>query len=436
VKYQTIKGTNDRLPDDAPRWNHVLLTAQRVLERYGAGEIHTPVFEDTGVFKKAVGEGSDIVRKEMYTLTDRGERELTLRPEATAPMVRAYLQHGFASRPTPTKFWTFEPMFRAENVQKGRERQFHQLGLEVIGLGDPVVDAESIDVGYTILKELGLKKFTVRLGSVGDTSDRQEYVAYIKSVLSPVRDRLSEDSQERLDLNPMRILDSKDRKDQALLRELEVKPMLEFLGADARAHFEAVQGFLRDWDVPFVVDSSIVRGLDYYNRTAYEFAHDDLGLTILAGGRYDGLAEILGGQATPGIGWGCGVERVLMALEAEKIVVPEPDGVLAYVLPLDDSQAFHQAFKITRELRKIGKILCSYRYWPLSLRTKGIAVAKKSKPRFLVIVNPEEIAKGFVTVEDLSMEPKYSAQYLEGRIEKIHRDELLHRLNIKLKEEK
>jgi histidyl-tRNA synthetase len=398
VKYQTIKGTNDRLPDDAPRWNHVLLTAQRVLERYGAGEIHTPVFEDTGVFKKAVGEGSDIVRKEMYTLTDRGERELTLRPEATAPMVRAYLQHGFASRPTPTKFWTFEPMFRAENVQKGRERQFHQLGLEVIGLGDPVVDAESIDVGYTILKELGLKKFTVRLGSVGDTSDRQEYVAYIKSVLSPVRDRLSEDSQERLDLNPMRILDSKDRKDQALLRELEVKPMLEFLGADARAHFEAVQGFLRDWDVPFTVDSSIVRGLDYYNRTAYEFVHDDLGFTILAGGRYDGLAEILGGQATPGIGWGCGVERVLMSLEAEKIAVPASERVLAYIVPLEP-ESLPLAAKVARDVRRIGKALSAYRVKALG---KALGDAEKYGAKFAVLIGEKERSSDVLTIKNLT----------------------------------
>lgn len=397
MKYQTIKGTNDRLPDEMPRWNFVLETAKRVLERYGAGEIHTPVFEDTGVFKKAVGESSDIVRKEMYTLVDRGERELTLRPEATAPMVRAYLQHGFASRPTPTKFWTFEPMFRAENVQKGRERQFHQLGLEVIGLADPVVDAETIDVGYTILRELGLEKFQICLGSVGDTSDRQEYVAYLRGILSPVRERLSSDSQERLELNPMRILDSKDKRDQVILRELEVKPMLEFLGADARAHFEAVQGFLRDWDVPFVVDASIVRGLDYYNRTAYEFVHAEIGLTILAGGRYDGLVEMMGGQPTPGIGWGSGVERVLLALESEKISAPKPEPVLAYVVPLDDA-SLPLATKIARDLRRVGKILSAYRVKGLG---KALGDAEKYGARFAVLIGENERSSGVVSVKNL-----------------------------------
>lgn len=397
MRYQTIKGTNDRLPDDMPRWNFVLETARRVFERYGAQEIHTPIFEDTGVFKKAVGESSDIVRKEMYSLSDRGERELTLRPEATAPMVRAYLQHGFASRPTPTKFWTFEPMFRAENVQKGRERQFHQLGLEIIGLSDPVVDAESIDVGYTVLRELGLEKFQVRLGSIGDTSDRQEYVAYLRRVLSPVRERLSQDSQERLELNPMRILDSKDRRDQALLNDLELKPMLEFLGSDARAHFEAVQGFLREWDVPFKVDSSIVRGLDYYNRTAYEFVHDELGLTILAGGRYDGLTEILGGQPTPGIGWGCGVERVLLALEAEGIHVPRPERVLAYIVPLEP-ESLVLATRVARDVRRVGKALSAYRIKALG---KALGDAEKYGAKFAVLIGEDERASGTASVKNL-----------------------------------
>jgi histidyl-tRNA synthetase len=397
VKYQTIKGTNDRLPDEMPRWNFVLETARRILERYGAGEIHTPVFEDTGVFRKAVGESSDIVRKEMYSLSDRGERELTLRPEATAPMVRAYLQHGFSSRPTPTKFWTFEPMFRAENVQKGRERQFHQLGLEVIGLADAVVDAETIDVGYTILRDLGLERFTVRLGSVGDASDRQEYVTYLRAVLSPVRDRLSADSQERLELNPMRILDSKDERDQALLRELEVKPMLDFLGADARAHFEAVQGFLRDWNVPFEVDSSIVRGLDYYNRTAYEFVHDELGFTILAGGRYDGLIEMMGGQATPGIGWGCGVERVLLTLEAEKVGIPALESVLAYVVPLDDA-SLSVAFEVARDARRVGKVLSAYRVKGMG---KALGDAEKYGAKFAVLIGENERLSGVVSVKHL-----------------------------------
>ncbi|HEX2862953.1 MAG TPA: histidine--tRNA ligase, partial [Deinococcales bacterium] len=229
MKYQTIKGTADRLPDAAPRWRFVVETARRVLERAGAGEIHTPVFEDTGVFAKGVGESSDIVRKEMYRFSDRGERDLTLRPEATAPIVRAFIEHGMASLPRPVKLWTFEPMFRAEKPQKGRERQFHQIGLEIFGAEEPLADAEAIDLAATILREAGLTRFTVHLGSVGDPQDRERYNAYLRELLTPRLDRLSDDSKSRLALNPMRILDSKDRGDQEVLKELQVKPMLDFL---------------------------------------------------------------------------------------------------------------------------------------------------------------------------------------------------------------
>ncbi|HWG84575.1 MAG TPA: histidine--tRNA ligase, partial [Deinococcales bacterium] len=259
MKFQTIKGTADRLPGQAARWNRVLAVARRVLERAGAGEIHTPVFEETGVFLKGVGESSDIVRKEMYRLSDRGDRDLTLRPEATAPIVRAYIQHGMKVMPAPVKLWTFEPMFRAENVQKGRERQFHQIGLEIIGLEDPVADAEAIDLGLTMLEELGIRGLTLHLGSVGDAGDRDEYNRYLRETLSPAAGRLSPDSQERLRLNPMRIVDSKDGRDQAILRELSVRPMLDFLGSAAAEHFRAVQDLLRGFGREFQVDPTIVR---------------------------------------------------------------------------------------------------------------------------------------------------------------------------------
>jgi histidyl-tRNA synthetase len=401
MKYQTIKGTFDRLPEDAAGWNYVLERAKLVLEGFGAGEIHTPVFEFTGVFTKAVGESSDIVRKEMYTVTARGDRDMTLRPEATAPMIRAFIEHGMGSRPTPVKLWTFEPMFRGEQPQRGRERQFHQVGFEIIGLADPITDAETIDAGYQIFQSLGIKDYVIHLGSVGDPEDRQEFNAYLRKTLSPIVEKLSKDSQERLELNPMRILDSKAPVDQQFLRELQVKPMLEFLGAAAKKHFAGVQDHLRAWGVPFVVDSSIVRGLDYYRRTAYEFIHNDPSMagcsTILAGGRYDGLSEILGGPHTPGIGFGMGCERVLLALEAEKIEIPKPAGLLAYVIPLEES-LISFAHGIARDIRAVGKAQAAYKVKGMG---KALNDAEKVGAVYAIVVGSNERDTRVVNVRHL-----------------------------------
>jgi histidyl-tRNA synthetase len=401
MKYQTIKGTFDRLPEDAPKWNFVLEHARTVLERFGAGEIHTPVFEDVGVISKPVGESSDIVRKEMYSFTDRGGRNLVLRPEATAPMIRAYLEHGMGSKPTPVKFWTFEPMFRGEKPQRGRERQFHQVGFEIIGLADPITDAETIDAGFQIFESLGIKNYVIHLGSVGDPEDRAEFNAYLRQILSPVLNRLSKDSQERLELNPMRILDSKAPVDQEFLRELQVKPMLEFLGTGAREHFAGVQEHLKAWGVPFVVDSSIVRGLDYYRRTAYEFIHNDTSMagcsTILAGGRYDGLAEILGGPHTPGIGFGMGCERALLALEAEGIEIPKPEGLLAYVIPLEEN-LISFAHSVARDIRSVGKAQAAYKAKGMG---KALADAEKLGAKYAIVIGSNEHESGVLSVRHL-----------------------------------
>ncbi len=408
VKFSTIKGTKDRLPSDAPTWRFILETAREVLERFGAGEIHTPIFEDTGVFHKSVGESSDIVRKEMYNFSDKGDRTLTLRPEATAPMVRAYLEHGFSSKPRPTKFWTFEPMFRAEKPQRGRERQFHQLGLEIIGLSDAFADAECIDAGWSMLTALGVQNYQIHLGSVGDPADRLEFNAYLRHKLSPVLDRLSEDSKERLGLNPMRILDSKSAGDQELLKELEVKPMLEFLGDAAKAHFEELQHHLREWKIPFVVDPSIVRGLDYYRRTAFEFIHNHESMrgcaTILAGGRYDGLAEMLGGQHTPGIGWGCGVERIILALEAEGIPVPEVVKPLVYVVPLE-VEALTAVGNVARAIRNVGQVLTAYKVKGVG---KSLGDAEKFGAKFVVLIGQTEMANQTVSIRDMQTREQIS----------------------------
>jgi histidyl-tRNA synthetase len=411
VKFQTIKGTFDRLPVDAPKWRFIQETARRVLERYGAGEIHTPIFEDVGVFKKAVGDSSDIVRKEMYTFSDRGERDLCLRPEATAAIVRAYVQHGFGSKPTPVKLWTFEPMFRGEKPQRGRERQFHQVGLEILGLSDALTDAEIIDAGVQLLSELGIRDYVVRLGSVGDPTDRLEYNRYLRDTLAPVRAQLSKDSQERLELNPMRILDSKDKTDQDILNQLGTKPMLEFLGHEAKTHFETLQATLSQWGVPFVVDASIVRGLDYYRRTAFEFVHNHPNMagcsTILAGGRYDGLAEILGGQSTPGVGWGCGAERLILAMEAERIAVPDFEKPLVYVVPLDDNSMVF-AHAVARNVRQIGQALAAYKVKSMG---KALSDAEKFGAQFAVVIGSAERETQTLSVRTLATREQHNIRF-------------------------
>ncbi len=413
VKYQTVKGTFDRLPEDAAKWRFILETARTVLERFGAGEIHTPVFEEVGVFQKAVGDSSDIVRKEMYTFSDKGERNLCLRPEATASIVRAYLEHGMGSRPTPVKLWTFEPMFRAEKPQKGRQRQFMQLGLEYIGLADAIMDAEIIDAGRAMLEAMGIRDYVIHLGSVGDPEDRVAYNAYLRAKLEPVIGRLSPDSRERLELNPMRIVDSKDENDRALLRELELQPMLSYLGDAARAHFEAVKAYLTEWGVPFFEDASIVRGLDYYRRTAFEFIHNspELGAqsTILAGGRYDGLVETMGGVPTPGVGWGSGAERLILALEAEGREVTALETPLAYVIPMDEaSLAYAQG--VAREARAVGRVQVAYKVKGLG---KAFADAEKLGARFAVIIGSDERVSGELSLRDLTTREQFKVPRVE-----------------------
>jgi histidyl-tRNA synthetase len=357
MKFQAPKGTYDILPanlakdvyEDQNRWQHVYTTVNRVLSNAGVKELTPPVLEQAEVFIKSVGESSDIVvQKEMYTLQDAGGRLLALRPEFTGGVMRAFIEHGMHVQPMPVKLWNRGPIFRAEvQPQRGRFRQFHQVNCEVIGLDNPATDAEAITLLYNVLSELGLKNMVVKLGSVGDPQDRVAYNEYLRSTLADAK--LSETSRERLRLNPMRVLDSKDKGDQDIVKTLK-KP-LEFLNPEARAHFAAVQNYLSAWQIPFEIDDSIVRGLDYYRRTAFEVHHKSIGAqsALCGGGRYDGLIESLGGTKTPGVGWAFGVERVLDAMQQDGISVAESSKPVLYFVPLDDeavAEVMQQAFNL------------------------------------------------------------------------------------------
>jgi histidyl-tRNA synthetase len=318
------RGTLDWLPPRVELRQHVIDTAIETFERAGFRQIITPVFEDTTLFARTAGETSDVVSKEMYSFHDRSDRPLTLRPEGTAPVVRAYLEHGLSREPQPVRLWYVAPMYRYAAPQAGRYREHYQFGVEAIGSEDPAVDAEVIALQAAWYRALGLGELELHLNSIGDPACRPAYREALVAYFQPLRDQLSTDSQERLEKNPMRILDSKDERDQPFIPA--APRITQYLCEACRAHLEAVRTHLSARGVEHVLDDTLVRGLDYYTRTAWEWipvADGRAQATISGGGRYDGLAEQIGGRRAPGVGFGCGIERLVLALEKEGREPPE-----------------------------------------------------------------------------------------------------------------
>lgn len=319
-RFKAPRGTFDILPDQAVARGRVERTAARILSRAGYQPISTPIFEDTDLFIRGVGRSTDIVTKEMFTFSDKGERSLTLRPEGTAPICRAYVEHGMHKWPQPVKLSYVGPFFRHERPQAGRYRQFHQIGVEAIGSDSPLADADAIIVLSELLNELRVPGLTLRLGSLGSFEARRSYLAELEEYLARHEQRLGESVRGRFRLNPLRAFDAKDEETREVMRGA---PTLvnSLVGADAQ-HFEEVRDLLQAAEVPYVIDPTLVRGLDYYSRTIFSFDCKALGAQseVGGGGRYDGLVEQLGGPATPAIGWAVGVERILLALDGE---VPE-----------------------------------------------------------------------------------------------------------------
>ena len=407
---QRPKGTQDHLPDGSPKlrldisaraFRHVTEVAARVLERSGAAFMATPLFEEAELVKRGVGGSTDIVRKEMFMVhyfeTHGG---YVLRPEGTAGMVRAYLENGLKQLPAPFKLWTHGPMFRAERQQRGRLRQFHQVDYEVLGSADPLVDAEAIWLMAQVVQELGLNGVQIKLGSIGDPEDRDTYNAYLRGLFTPHLDRLSGDSIDRLERNPMRILDSKSQEDQDLISELAVRPMLDFLGPEAAAHFQAVRGFLDAWGVEYQVDPSIVRGLDYYRRTAWELHHAHIGAksALGGGGRYDGLAKELGGQDTPGIGWAFGIERVLIAMEEEGLTLPAAPGPSIYIAALD-AEYVPLAARAALGLR--SSLWADFGYKPQK-PGNAFREGERRGAAYTALIGSEEAAAGTVALKNMA----------------------------------
>jgi histidyl-tRNA synthetase len=349
---EAIKGTRDILLEEVSYWQWLEAIARDILNRAAYREIRTPIFEQTELFARGIGEATDVVGKEMYTFTDKGDRSVTLRPEGTAGVVRAYIENGLHVKGGLQRLWYIGPMFRYENVQAGRQRQFHQLGAEVLGSADPRADVEVIAIAVDLLKALGLKGLRLDLNSVGDPADRQRYRTALVDYLTPYKDVLDPDSQNRLSRNPMRILDSKNPDTQKIVQD--APKIWEYLSSESQRRFAQVQQQLTDLGIPYVLNPCLVRGLDYYTHTAFEIvAETGLGAqnAVGGGGRYDGLVSELGGPETPAVGWAMGLERLLLLLQQ---LTPAPATQLDFYVVSRGEQAEAQALTLAHTLRQVG----------------------------------------------------------------------------------
>lgn len=392
------KGTYDVLPDDQPLRRWVIARAEHVFMRYGYRRIDTPVFEETRLFSRGVGESTDIVRKEMYTFDDLAGRSMTLRPEGTAPVARAYVEHGMHTRPQPVKLYYHSPMFRYESPQAGRYRQHYQLGLEAIGSQAPELDAEVVGVLATLFSELGLRQTELRLNSMGCRACRPEYTNALRGYLATKSTGLCHDCEERAELNPLRVFDCKNAGCRALLAA--APRLTDHLCAQCRVHHARVEECLAIQGLAYVADHTLVRGMDYYTRTTFEFASPLLGAQagVGGGGRYDDLVEAIGGPPVPGVGFGTGIERLLLALVAEKAAVTRERRPVAYVVALTDA-ARTAAFALAHQLRSRG-IEADLDY--ASRSAKGqMTQAGRSGARYALIIGADEMYTDTVTVRDL-----------------------------------
>lgn len=406
--FQSIRGTFDVLPEGhdiagrsvpgSPSWRHVEATVREVMERFGMEEIRTPMMEPAELVARGVGQATDIVQKEMF-LIERGGETYVLRPEVTAPVMRAFLEHHLAQRGGTQRLYYIGPCFRAERPQKGRYRQFHQFGVELIGSAEPVADVEAIANLMSVAEAFDLTNLRLRLNTIGDTEDRPRYREALRDYFEPFKNDLTETSRQRLETNPLRILDTKTEHERVMLAEAPRLP--DFVSDDARAHHEAVTGFLDDLGIAYDSDPFLVRGLDYYTRTAFELESDVLGAqsALGGGGRYDGLAQAVGGgEPVPAVGYAAGVERFLLALAAQDYAFPEAPHPDAFLITIGD-EAKRWAVTAAHNLRKAGLRV------EMDLLDRSIGKqfkeADREKAHVAVIVGPDDLAEGEAQMKHL-----------------------------------
>jgi histidyl-tRNA synthetase len=398
MTYSAPRGTQDIFPQAAIQWRALEHIFRQVCARCGYGEIRTPVFEETDLFVRSVGAETDIVSKEMYTFTDRGGRSMTLRPEGTAPVVRAYLEHKLHGRPGVQKFFYIAPIFRYDRPQAGRYRQHHQMGVEALGAPGPDLDAEVIALAWDLLAALGVQGARLHINSIGCPDCRPAYREALRQAVAPVLDRLCALCQHRYQHNPLRILDDKNPQCRELTRD--APSILDHLCPACRDHFAGLRALLDDLQIAYDVNPRVVRGLDYYARTTFEVVHGGLGAQneILGGGRYDGLAGELGGPPTPGIGFGSGIERMLLVLEGQGWRPPEPPAPV-YLAAVGDA-ARRAAVLLLARLRRAG-VAADTDYLGRSLKAQMKEADRVASPH-VIVIGDDEIARGVVTLRDMA----------------------------------
>jgi histidyl-tRNA synthetase len=395
---QAPRGTQDILPEDAPYWAVIEAEMHRQARLANYGEIRTPTFEDTSVFQRGVGAATDIVEKEMYTFLDKGGDSMTLRPEATAGIMRAYLQRGLGSRPQPVKLFTLLNTFRYDKPQKGRFREFHQIDFEAIGETDPLIDAELVSLQWRLYADLGLHNLSLQVNSIGDRTCRPAYLARLTEYFRQNLAGLCDECRRRLEVNPLRLLDEKNPACQAVL---EGAPRsADHLCDDCRAHFEGWLGYVEEAGIPFNINPRLVRGLDYYTRSVWEVWPPVVGAqsTIGGGGRYDGLAEQLGGRPTAGVGFATGVERIILELKDQQISPPRVNQPRTYLVSQND-RGKRAAFRLAESLRAAG-ISADLSFGDRKLG-KQLSAADRAGATYAVILGEDELASGTVTVKNL-----------------------------------
>ena len=412
MKLQKPKGTQDILPADSAKWQYVENVARETFKKYNYGEIRTPMFEHYEVISRSVGDTTDIVTKEMYDFHDKGDRHITLRPEGTAPVVRSYVENKLFAPEVqkPVKVYYIGSMFRYERPQAGRLREFHQLGVECFGSKNPATDVETIAMAYQLFNTLGIKDVTLHLNSLGNTESRLAYRQALIDYLTPMRESLSKDSQRRLDENPLRVLDSKEKEDKVAVEN--APSILDYLDDESQTHFDEVRAMLDSLNIPYVIDTNMVRGLDYYNHTIFEFITtiDKSELTICAGGRYDSLVEYFGGPETAGFGFGLGLERLLLVLDKQGIKLPVEESLDVYIAVLG-SGANGKALELVQSIRYQGfKAERDYLGRKIKAQFKS---ADTFKAKTVITLGESEVESGEVNVKNNATREEVTVSFEE-----------------------
>lgn len=415
---KAITGTKDILPSDIRKWYHLENLVKKIFQNYNYKEIRTPIFEETSLFARGIGEETDIVSKEMYTFKDRSNTSITLKPEMTAGVVRAFIEHSLGEKQSLTKVFYISPMFRQERPQAGRLRQFHQFGAEALGSYSPLLDAEMIEMAFEILKRLGLKDLSVKINSLGIPSARENYKNELRKYLADKKSKLTEESRVRLDKNILRIFDSKAEQDQEIMKNAPL--LLDYLDDESKQDFDIVKNYLTNLNIPFEVEPKLVRGLDYYTKTTFEIISGKVGAqsSLCGGGRYDLLVEELGGKPTPGVGFAAGMERILLACENENVLsLPEPY-IDVYLVRIENDLIL-KVSEIASALRK-NDLAVDYDYLARSVKAQ-MRDANKLNARFVLFVGGDEYKNGELVIKNLatSEQEKIKASELSSLINRV-----------------